>query len=44
MLAYLNGTKDTVVCWRGPTRKCLGAERSSLVNVETEPRMAQFTK
>ena len=28
--------------WRGPTHKCLSAEMSLRLNVETEPRMVQF--
>ena len=35
-----------LVWWRGPTHKCLSAERSSHLNVETEPHespMCSFT-
>ena len=29
--------------WKGPMHKCLGAEMSSCLDVETEPRVVQFT-
>ena len=42
MFECWNGTKDKLMWWRVFTHKCSSAERSSHLNVETEPRIKWY--